>query len=248
MQILLVDTSEGTEIRPERRARSFATIAVDLTSAITIVIPGPFTGTVAHGGMGGVAPMIALPLVRIEPRTVGQNVLGYQLVAGMRVRVLTHPEALLTCLPRDHADNGGTIVRVGAVPPALIGASAGGISGIAMGRAFFPPRSDRVHPPQRRFRSSHRSGRSRSGGPESAAAGYGAVCAISPTHARAVPWAPLWQSHAVPAPRSLAAAGFSRRPSWLTTCNTLRRSGSDRPENALVLGRRAEMGCHSEGR
>ena len=123
MQVLLVDTAEGTEIRPERRARPFATIAVDLTAAITIVIPGPFAGTVAHGGVGGVAPMIALPLVRIEPRAVGRNVVGNQLVAGSRVRVITHPEALLTCLPRDHTDNRWAIVAIGTMPLALIGAT-----------------------------------------------------------------------------------------------------------------------------
>jgi hypothetical protein len=37
MQVLLMDTSEDTEIRPERGARLFTTSAVDLTSALTIV-------------------------------------------------------------------------------------------------------------------------------------------------------------------------------------------------------------------
>ena len=158
MQVLLVDTSEGTEIRPERRAHSFTTIAVDFTAAITIVIPGPFAGTMAHGGVGGVAAMIALPLVRIEPRAVGRNVVGNQLVAGPRVRVITHPETLLPRLPRDHADDGGPIVAVCTMSFTLIGAPPWRVGGIAMGRAFFPLRSGTAHPPRRRCQPSPVSG------------------------------------------------------------------------------------------
>jgi hypothetical protein len=99
MQVLLVDPSEGAEICPERRARSFTTIAVDFTAAITIAIPGPVADPVAHGGVGGVAVVIALPLVRIEPRAVGGHVVGNQRVAGSRVRVIAHPETLLPRLP-----------------------------------------------------------------------------------------------------------------------------------------------------
>src|SRR5215510_7769842 len=76
MQVLFVDTTEGTKIRPERRARSFTTIAVDCTAAITIVIPGPFAGTVAHSGVGSRAPSVALPLVGVQLRAVSWNVCG----------------------------------------------------------------------------------------------------------------------------------------------------------------------------
>jgi hypothetical protein len=142
MQVLLMDTSEDTEIRPERRARPLTTIVVDLPAAITIVIPGPFAGTVAYGGVGSMAAMIAPPLVSIEPRAIGRNVVGNQLVAGPRVRVITHPEALFTRLPRDHADDGGTVVGIGPMALALIGTPPWRISGVEMGRAFFPPRFD----------------------------------------------------------------------------------------------------------
>jgi hypothetical protein len=102
-----VDPSAGAERGPERRARSFTTLAVDLTAAITIVIPGPCADTVAHGGVGGVAVVRALPLVRIQPRAVGRQVVGNQRVAGARVRVVAHPATLLPRLPREHADDGG---------------------------------------------------------------------------------------------------------------------------------------------
>jgi hypothetical protein len=95
MQVLLVDTSEGTEIRPECRARSFTTVAVDFTAAITIIIPGPFAGAVAHGGMGGVAAMITLPLVSVERRAASGDVVSNEVAAGLPVRMVADPPALL---------------------------------------------------------------------------------------------------------------------------------------------------------
>ena len=58
--------------------------------------------------------------------------------AGPRVRVVAYPQALLARVPRDDADDGRPIVGIGAVALALIGASTWRVTGIAMGRAFFP--------------------------------------------------------------------------------------------------------------
>jgi hypothetical protein len=97
MQVLLVDTSEGTQISPERCACSFTGIAVDLESAIPI--PCPFVDAMAYGGVGGVAAVITLALVGIDPCAAGRHVFGNQVVAGSRVRMITYPETLLTRLP-----------------------------------------------------------------------------------------------------------------------------------------------------
>jgi hypothetical protein len=121
-QVRFVYPSEGAPGGAKRRAYPFTGVAMDLTAAIPIVIPGPFTGPVPHGGMGGVAAMVALPLVRREPRAVGRQVLGHQRVAGAPVRMITPPEARLARLPRDHADQGRTIVGIGAVSCALMAA------------------------------------------------------------------------------------------------------------------------------
>jgi hypothetical protein len=101
-----VDTSEGTEIRPEHRARAFATVAVDFTSTLPIIIPGPFAGTVAHGGMGGVAAMITLPLVGVERCATSGDVVSHQMAAGLSVRMVADPPALLARVARDHTDDG----------------------------------------------------------------------------------------------------------------------------------------------
>jgi hypothetical protein len=93
IQVLFVDTTEGARVGAKRRAYPFTGVAMDLTAAIPIAIPAPFAGPVTHGGVGGVAAMIALPLVRIEPRAVGRKVLGDQLVAGVPVRMTTPKSA-----------------------------------------------------------------------------------------------------------------------------------------------------------
>lgn len=139
-----------TQVGPERRAGSLAGITVDFAAAISIIIPGPFVHAMAHGGMGRMAATIALPFVRVQDRAGAWDILGNQVVARPLVRVIANPETLFARLSRDHADNWGTIVRRGAVPSPLIGPPPGWVSGIRMGRAFFPPRSDRARRPQRR--------------------------------------------------------------------------------------------------
>src|SRR5919106_3640546 len=134
------------------------------------------------------AATIALPFVGIQPRAASRHVVGDEGVTSLRVRVVAHPKTLLPRLARDHTDDGRTIVGIGAVSFALIGAAAWRVAGVAMGRTFFPPRSDTVHRPQRPCRSSPWSVRSRSGWLGCAAAGYGAAYVIHPIPAPDVPW------------------------------------------------------------
>jgi hypothetical protein len=60
MQVLLVDPAEGTQIGVERRASAFTGVAVDLASAVPIIIPCPFVDAVADRGMGWMTPPVAL--------------------------------------------------------------------------------------------------------------------------------------------------------------------------------------------
>ncbi len=69
---------KGTQIGPKRRACSFTGVAVDLTPAITIIIPRPLVHAVAHSGMARVAATIALPFVGIERRAASGDVLRDQ--------------------------------------------------------------------------------------------------------------------------------------------------------------------------
>ena len=126
---------------------------MDFASAITIIISRPFVDTMADRGMGWMTAPVALPFVGVQPRAASRNVFGEEGTACPPVRVVAHPEALLTRVARDDADDGGPIVGIGAVAFALIGPSTWRVTGIAMGRAFFPPRSGTVRQPQKPCRS-----------------------------------------------------------------------------------------------
>src|SRR5687768_7307928 len=125
-------------------------------SAIAIIIPRPFVYTMADGGMSWMTAAVALPFVGVQPRAASWNIVGDERAASPCVCVVTHPKALLTRVARNNADDGGPIVGIRAVAFALIGASTWRVPGIAMGRAFFPPRSGTVRRPQTPCRSSHR--------------------------------------------------------------------------------------------
>src|SRR5262245_22409616 len=138
MQVLLMNAPKDTEVGAERRPCSLAGIAVDFAVAIAVLIPCPLVHAMADGGMRRMAATIALPFIGVQDRAVPWHILGNQAVAGTFVRVIADPEALLPRLSCDEAENGRTVVRIGAMSCALIGASTGWIGGIAMGCAFFP--------------------------------------------------------------------------------------------------------------
>jgi hypothetical protein len=247
MQVLLVDPPEGAQVGPQRCARPFTGVVVHFTSAITIIIPCPLMDAMADRRMGWMTSPVTLPLISIEPRAPRRNVLGDQRCAGTRVGMVAYPPALLPRLTRDDTDDGGPIIGIGAVPLPLVGTPPRRISGVEMGRACFPPRSDTPRLPQRRCRASPQSARSRSGWPESAVVAYGVVCARPPTRERGGPSAHPWQSRAVTVPRSPGAAGFSRRSSPSTACSNHGRPDSDRPESGHGRGISACLDVHNVG-
>jgi hypothetical protein len=184
-----VDPSEGTEIRPERRARAFATIAVDLTSTIAIVIPRPLAPPVGHRGVARMTATITLPLISVEQRATRRHVVSNQVAAGLPVRMVADPPALLPCIARDDTDEGRAIVGISPMPFALVGAPPGWISRVRVRRAFFPPRCGTARRPRRWCRSSCRLARLCSDWLGDAAAGYAAACVRPPILAPDVPWA-----------------------------------------------------------
>ena len=247
MHVRLMNPAEGAQIRPPRRAGPFTGVAVHFASAISIVITCPFVDAMAHGGMSRMAAVIALPFICVQDRARWRDIRGDQVSARTPVHMVTHPQALLPRLARDHTDYGWAIIGIGAVPLPFIRASACWIAGITMRRTFFPRRSGRVHLPQRRCRPSHRWVRSRSRWLGCAAAAYGAACVIYPIPARGVPWTSPWQCRAATGPMSPGAVGFSQRPSRLVESSSRRRPDNDKLENSLVLGIGAVRSAYSAG-
>jgi hypothetical protein len=138
MQVVLVDPSKGPQIGAERRPCPFAGIAVDLASAITLVIARPFMHAVADSRMGWMTATVALPFIGVAYRARNRDVCRDQVITGGGGRVGADSETALARVPRDEADDGGTIVGAGPVPVPLVGSPPGRILGVRMGHAFFP--------------------------------------------------------------------------------------------------------------
>jgi hypothetical protein len=209
MQILLLSASKGTEVSTKRSPGPLTGSAVDLASAITLLIPRPFAHTMSNRGMGRMAAAIALPCVGIEQGAAWGHMVGKKGVAGLPVRVVTDPAALLACVTRDAADDGRPIVGRGAVPLALIGAPAGSRGGV-----LFCPRVlvELI---------------SLTGG----AGGCGAVCVPTPARARGAPSARLGPHPAAAVPGWPAVAGSWRRPSPSAASSNHRRPDHGRRES-----------------
>jgi hypothetical protein len=221
---------------------------MDLASAVAIIIAGPFVDPVADGSMGRMAPVVTLPFIGVEDRSLPRHILGDEVSTGALVRVITYPKSLLTRVPADDADDGWPIVGVCPMPFPLVGTPPGRIGGIAMRRAFFPRRSGTVRPPQRRCRASRRSAQSHSHGLGCAGARYGVACVRGLAHARGVPWARLWRCRAAPARGWPGAVEFSQRPSQSASYNTPHRPDTGRPGSAPGRGTGAVRHAHSAGR
>ena len=133
-----MDAPEGTEVRAERRASPFTGVTMDFTLAITVIIPRPFAYAMADGGMGRMTAPVALPFVGVQPRAVSWDVFIDEATAVcLSAWSPTQKRCYLCCFKRRRCD-GGPIVRIGAVAFALIGPSMWRVTGITMGRAFFP--------------------------------------------------------------------------------------------------------------
>jgi hypothetical protein len=200
MQVLLGDPAEGTQIGAERCSCPFTGVAVDLASAIPIIIASPFVDAVANRGMGWMTPPVALPLIGIQPGAASRKVFADEPMTSPPVRVVAPPKTLLARLTRDDTDDRGPIVGRGAVALARIGTSTWWVAGIALGRAVFPPRSGSVRRPQTLGRSSPRLVRCRSGASARAGVTCATACVTCPIRGRSARWVRLWPCRAAGGP------------------------------------------------
>lgn len=240
-----MNTSEGPYVGAKRGTRSLTGMAMHFASAISVIVPRPFVDTRADRRMGWMTPPVALPCIGVPPRAASRNVFGDERTARRHVRVVAHPEALLTCSAGNNADDGGPIVGRRAVAFAFIGASTWRIAGIAMGRAVFPRRAGRVHRPQRRYRSSRRLARWRAGGPARADATCAAVGVIPPTPGRSARWVRLSPSHVAGVSAWLGVAGSWQRRCGSGAYSRRHTNGTGRPGRRPAAGR---VGARGSGR
>jgi hypothetical protein len=86
-----VSAAERPEVRAERRAGSFAGVAVDLAVAVPIIVSRPLVHAVADGGVGRIGAPVTPPFVGIEDRAVLRNILGNQSRASTLIRMIADP-------------------------------------------------------------------------------------------------------------------------------------------------------------
>jgi hypothetical protein len=98
LQVLLVNSSEGAQEGAERRSCPFTGVAMDLASAVPIIISGPFVDAMADGSMGGMAAAITLPCIRVQDRTMPWDILSDQVSTCAPVRVVAPPKTLFARL------------------------------------------------------------------------------------------------------------------------------------------------------
>jgi hypothetical protein len=240
--------TEGTQVGPEPGASPFTGIPVPLPPAVVIIIPRPFVHAVTDGGMAPMAAPIALPLVGVELGTASRHVVGNEVTARPRIGMITAPKAMFARLPRYHTDDGRTIVGIGSMPPAPLGATAWWVARIAMGGAFFPPRSDTVRRPQRRCHASRRWAPSRPGSPARDAGVYAIACATCLVHGQDARSVHLWPCHGAGAPGSQGVDGSSRTPCRLAGCRSPHRRDNGRRESGLAVETAAARGSYSVGK
>jgi hypothetical protein len=247
MQVLFVDTPEGTQVGPECCACPLTGIAMDLALTISMVIPRPFAHPVGNRGMARMAPPITLPFISTEQRAPRRHIVSNQVMAGLPVCMVADPPALLSRVARDDTDDGGTIIRIGAMSFALVGASPGWIRRVRVRRAFFPPRCGTARRLRRPCPSSRQSGRSHSDEPEYAAVAYGAVCVTVPTRVPGAPWARPWRYHAAGGPAWLGVGGSFQRQCWSGAYSSRHTGANGMPGNRPAAGRVGAHGYDSGG-
>jgi hypothetical protein len=229
-------STEGTQVGPAPGARPLTGITMHLTPAIAILVPRPFVHAVTDGRMTRMTAPIALPLVGVQLGATGRHVVGNEATARPCVGVITDPKAMFARLPRHHTDDGWAIIGVGPMALAPLRTPSWWVSGITMGRAFFPRRSGTVHQPQRPCQPSSRWEPSHSDWPGGAVVGYASVCVIALTHAPSEPSTRPGRCHVGGVPVWPVVAGFLRRPFLSAGYSSHGTPDSGRPENAPVRG------------
>jgi hypothetical protein len=134
-------TTEGTQEIAHRCPHPFCRIDVYFADAIAVVITCPFFLAVTDRCVYANDVIVASPFVG-EYHCIGQGESVNMVNQGLFVSVVNHSQAHLPALAADRADNGRSVIVVGAVSRPFIGPSTRWIIRISVKFAFFPPRSE----------------------------------------------------------------------------------------------------------
>lgn len=118
---------------------------MDFVDAIAVVIACPFVFAVADGRVRARQAAITAPFIGVASRLRLRRARDVAVQRGF-VSVFNHRKTDLTTRAPKRPDDRRTIICVGTVPFAFVGAAARRVFGIAMRVAFFPPHFERLHP------------------------------------------------------------------------------------------------------
>jgi hypothetical protein len=153
-----MNSAKDPQTGPQRRPRPFAGVAVHLPFPVAIVVSCPFAcafviAPVAHGRMCDLQfardTPIAAPVIGLENRRATRHPTLDDLQAVTAIGVVPDEVAHRPAVTLSNGKDRGAIILIGPVPALLVGTAARRVVGVRMRGAFFPPRSDTPHRPQR---------------------------------------------------------------------------------------------------
>ena len=157
-QMLLVHAAERSQVRAQASSCSLTAIAMNLATAIPIIISGPLSTTVVCAPMFDRCVLglelrcycrIPTPLICVEDRRSLWHRAPHHRQACFGIRMMPDKVAHGAAVARHQREDRWPICVIRAVPFALVGSFSGRILRVCMRVAFFPPRSGTVHPPRR---------------------------------------------------------------------------------------------------
>src|SRR5262249_9201626 len=151
LQILLVYAPKGAQEIAHRGPQPFNRVGMHLTDTIAIVVPRPLLLAVADGEVRTGNAVVALPLIGVAAPLRAGVALD---VSAQRapIGLFAHPQTTVPGATSHCSHHRRPIILIGAMPAPLVGPAAGGIVGVGVRLAFFPPHSET----SRRSRSRHR--------------------------------------------------------------------------------------------
>ena len=128
-QIIFMHPTEGAQKIACSCPHSLGGINVHLSDTIAIIIPCPFVLTMVDGDTLALNRVVTFPFIRIRNR-LGVGEACHVPLQGFAIGVLDDAQAHLSTLAPHRADNGGTIIVIGAVPFLFVRAATRRIRGI----------------------------------------------------------------------------------------------------------------------
>ena len=123
-QILLVNSTKGTQKVADGFPHTFSGVGVDFVNPVSISIFSPLFLTMANGRMEASKPMVASPLIGVD-LSGNYSELMHMRLKGLPIRLMHHTLSYLTTLSSNRPYNWRAVNGVATVSSSLVGSSTG---------------------------------------------------------------------------------------------------------------------------